>query len=142
MRFLLAFLCVAASPVLAWEFSPNPICTLSKESEGFGLIVTYDSRVPEYELVLMRSVPWPNEATFAIRFDGPRALTISTSRHQLSQGGTVLTVSDRGFGNVLDGLQFNHTATAVTGSATLSVPLDGAGPAVSEFRACTTTSSV
>ncbi|MEO1532112.1 MAG: hypothetical protein AAFU72_08085 [Pseudomonadota bacterium] len=106
------------------------------------MTVTYDPRVPEYAIALRRDVPWPKDALFAIRFDGPRGLTISTSRHQLSEGGTVLTVTDRGFGNVLDGLQFNDTATALTGSAALSVSLDGAAPAVEAFRACTTASSV
>ncbi|MEO0429037.1 MAG: hypothetical protein AAF160_16525 [Pseudomonadota bacterium] len=106
------------------------------------MTVTYDPRASEYAIALKRSVPWPRDAVFAIRFEGRQALTISTSRHELSEGGTVLTVTDRGFGNVLDGLQFNHTATALTGSATLSVPLDGAAPAVEGFRACATGASV
>ncbi|MEO0624574.1 MAG: hypothetical protein AAFU49_05345 [Pseudomonadota bacterium] len=104
--------------------------------------MTYDPRSLDYAIALKRAVPWPDDPAFAIRFDGPRGLTISTSRHQLSEGRTVLTVTDRGFGNVLDGLQFNDTATALTGSAALSVSLDGAAPKVEAFRACTKASSV
>jgi hypothetical protein len=51
-------------------------------------------------------------------------------------------VTDSGFGNVLDGLQFNDTATAVTGAAELRIPLEGAAPAVEDFRACTKAPSV
>ena len=142
MRWLIICLCVSASPVWAWEFTPDPICTLSQVSGDESVVVTFDARVPEYAIAIMRAEPWPKEPVFAIRFEGPRGLTISTSRHQLSRGGTVLTVTDRGFGNVLDGLQFNHTATALTGSAALSVPLEGAAPAVEQFRACTTAASV
>ena len=142
MRSLIACLCVAASPAWAWEFTPDPICTLSREADGSSVRVTYDPRVPEYAIALRRAVPWPQETLFAIQFVGPRGLTISTSRHQLSEGGTVLTVTDRGFGNVLDGLQYNRTATALTGSAALAMSLEDAAPAVEAFRACTSAPSV
>lgn len=142
MRWFLICLCLVPSPVWAWVFTPNPICTLSHESDGLSVIVTFDPRAREYAITLKGAAPWPNDTVFSIRFEGLRGLTISTSRHQLSEGGTVLTVTDRGFGNVLDGLQFNHTATMLTGSAALSVSLDGAAPKVEDFRACTTASSV
>jgi hypothetical protein len=144
MRIIIAFLslCVLASPAWAWEFTPDPICTLSREAEGASVVVTYDPRVPEYAITLRRTVPWPLAPNFAIRFDGPRGFTISTSRHRLSDGGTALTVTDSGFGNVLDGLRYNDTAIAVTGSATLPVPLSGAAPAVEAFRACAQAPSV
>jgi len=142
MRFLIAFLCLAASPASAWDFTPAPVCTLFLEREDFSVVVTYDAGAGEYAIVLRRIDPWPTDPVFAIRFEGPRGLTISTSRHRLTEGGRALTVVDRGFGNVLDGLQFNHTATAFTGGATLEVPLRNAAPAVEEFRACTTAPSV
>lgn len=142
MRSVLLWLCLASSPAMAWEFTPNPICTLSQETDESSVRVTYDPRVPEYAITLKRDVPWPQEPVFAIRFDGPRGLTISTTRHRLSEGGTALTVTDRGFGNVLDGLQFNRTATALTGSAALALPLEGAAPAVEAFRACAMAPSV
>ncbi|MEM1343583.1 MAG: hypothetical protein AAGI34_03255 [Pseudomonadota bacterium] len=138
MRWLSVLLCLAVSPAWAWEFTPSPICTLSHDWEASSVRVTYDPRVPEYAIALKRAVPWPEDGAFTIRFEGPQGLTISTSRHQLSEGGAVLTVTDRGFGNVLDGLQFNRTAIARTGSAALSVPLEGAAPAVEAFRACAT----
>ena len=142
MKSLAACLCVLASPAWAWEFTPDPICTLSREAEGSTVVVTYDPRVPEYAIVLRRAVPWPQAPSFTIRFDGARGLTISTTRHRLSEGGTALTVTDSGFGNVLDGLQFNETATALTGAAELPIPLEGAAPAVEAFRACTAAPSV
>lgn len=142
MRWFLICACLGASPVWAWEFTPNPICTLSREADGSSIVVTYDPRTSEYAIALTRASPWPRDPAFAIRFEGLRGLTISTSRHRLSEDGTVLNVTDRGFGNVLDGLQYNVTATALTGSVALSVSLDGAAPKVEEFRACTAASSV
>jgi hypothetical protein len=50
-------------------------------------------------------------------------------------------VSDRGFGNVLDGLEFNQVALAATGDRVVSIDLDGAAPEVAAFRACITTPS-
>jgi hypothetical protein len=142
MRILIACLCLVAAPVSAWEFTPEPICTLSWENENASVVVTYDPQRSEYAITLRRAAPWPREPVFAIRFDGPRGLSISTSRHRLSEGGRALTVTDRGFGNVLDGLQYNETATALTGSASLPVPLEGAAPAVDAFRNCTAAPAV
>jgi hypothetical protein len=142
MRRILACFCLAASPGWAWEFTPEPVCTLFRNSEASSVIVTYDPQAGEYAITLRRAAPWPLEPIFAIRFDWPRGLTISTSRHRLSEGGTALTVTDRGFGNVLDGLQYNEAATALAGSASLSVSLDGAAPAVQAFRDCAQAQSV
>ena len=142
MRALIACLFLVASPGWAWDFTPEPICALSREDEHSSVVVTYDPRGPEYAITLRRSTQWPQEPIFAIRFQGARGLTISTSRHRLSEGGKALTVSDRGFGNVLDGLQYNDTATALTGSAALAVPLKGAAPAVEAFRNCARAPSV
>ncbi|MBO6707236.1 MAG: hypothetical protein JJ912_14180, partial [Roseitalea sp.] len=72
----------------------------------------------------------------AMRFDGPIGLTITTDRHIASDEGRSLTVTDSGFGNVLNGLEFNHTATALLGDRAVPVSLDGAAPAVQDFRAC------
>jgi hypothetical protein len=106
------------------------------------VVVTYDPRASEYAIALRRAAPWPNAPVFEIRFEGERGFTISTTRHQLSEGGTVLTVTDRGFGNVLDGLQYNRTATAIAGSASLAVTLEGAAPEVEAFRDCTVAPAV
>lgn len=142
MRTILACLCLVASPAWAWQFTPDPICTLSREAADNSVVVTYDPRGPEYAITVRRAAPWPSAPVFAIRFEGARGLTISTSRHRLSEGGRALTVTDRGFGNVLDGLQYNDTAIALTGSAALPVPLAGAAPAVEAFRACAQAPSV
>ncbi|MEM9736574.1 MAG: hypothetical protein AAF908_08220, partial [Pseudomonadota bacterium] len=75
MRYLTLCLCLAATPVWAWEFTPRPICTLSQEKDRSGVVVTYDPRVPEYAISLRRAEPWPREAIFSIRFEGGRGLT-------------------------------------------------------------------
>ena len=137
MRLALA-LSLLASPAAAWEFSPSPICTLSQSTEAADVRVTYDARVPEYAMtVARRDTPWSPGPVFAIRFDGPRGLTISTDRHGLNDGGQSLTVADSGFGNVLNGLEFNDTATALLADQSITIPLEGAAPQVQKFRACT-----
>jgi hypothetical protein len=136
MRLLFALL--VASPAQAWEFTPVPVCTLSHRTEDASVTVTFDPRQPEpYAIRVDRAAPWPEGPVFAIDYAGSRPLTISTSRHRLSDGGTAVTVSDEGFGNVLDGLEFNATATALLGDARVPFPLDGAAGPVRDFRACT-----
>ncbi|MFY0692502.1 MAG: excinuclease ABC subunit B [Paracoccaceae bacterium] len=131
-----------AAPAYAWEAIPGPICTLAHDTSDASVRVTYDPRIPEYAISLSRSgTPWPDGPVFAIRFDGPRPLTITTDRHVLSDGQTTLTVTDSGFTNVLNGLQFNTTATALIGETALPLSLEGATPAVEAFRACTTAPS-
>lgn len=137
MRFVLA-LFLTATPALGWEFSPKPICTLSDNAGDVEVRVTYDPASRDYAIALTRSAPWPGAPLFAIRFDGPRGLTISTTRQILSNGGRTLTVTDKGFGNVLNGIEFNETATALAGNTAARVPLAGAAPHVRAFRACAT----
>jgi hypothetical protein len=45
-------------------------------------------------------------------------------------------VSDRGFGNVLNGLAGNRTATGFSGAASVTVSLEGAAAEVAAFEAC------
>jgi len=137
MRALLVSLALA-SPASAWEFSPVPVCTLSGGSDDLEVTVTYDPRRDEpYAIVLISPDPWPAAPVFALAFEGPRGIVISTSRHVLSGDGRSLTVTDRGFGNVLDGLEFNVVAAARLGPASRSVSLSGAAEPVQEFRDCT-----
>lgn len=137
MRLALLAFCLA-SPAAAWDFSPTPVCTLFHDTGTGRIEVTHDPRQAEpYAVEVTNTTPWPGGPVFALRFDGPRALTITTDRHSLSSGGTALTVTDRGFGNVLNGLEFNTTATALLGDIALPFPLDGAAPHVQAFRACT-----
>ena len=137
MRRVLALFCLLATPAGAWEFRVDPVCTLSHEMTAGSVTVTYDPRLPvPYAISVTRAEPWPEGAVFGIAFGGVRDLTISTTRHVRGDGGRTLTVTDRGFGNVLDGLEFSARAVAFVGDATLSVPLAGAAPEVAAFRAC------
>jgi hypothetical protein len=126
MRALIALLLIAA-PVHAWDFTSVPVCTIAEDTADLSIRVTYDPSQPEpYAISLTRTdVPWPATDSFGLRFDGPAALTIGTARHQLSADGRTLTVSDTGFGNVLDGLALNGTATALAGDTA-----DGSRPSL------------
>lgn len=132
----LAVLLLTATPALAWEAKSGDVCALAHEAEAGQVRVTYDPTITEYAIAITLDRPWSPGPVFALRFDGPRNLTISTDRHMISGGGASLTVTDRGFGNVLDGLEFNDTATALLGDQAVVFVLDGAGPAVRAFRAC------
>lgn len=138
MRFASLLCClVLATPAAAWDFSPLPICTMSRQSDGAETIVTYDPAIQEYAIhITLDGAIWPPSDVFAIRFEGGRGLTISTGRHVIDEGGARLTVRDRGFGNVLAGLEANAVAIAVLGDRAITVPLDGAAEAVADFRAC------
>lgn len=136
MRRLAALLALAAGPAGAWEFSASPVCTLSDAGQP-SVVVTYDPRADEpYSLTLSSDLPWPDARVFGLTFDGPRGLTITTDRHRLWGDGRNLTVTDRGFGNVLDGLERGTAATAFLGPDRYRIVLEGAAEAVRAFRAC------
>jgi hypothetical protein len=135
---IIVLLLLAAAPAQAWEFTPVPVCTLSHAEEGRSVTVTWDPRQPEpYAIRVEGPAPWPEGPVFSIEYAGPRPLGISTARHRLSGDGRAVTVSDTGFGNVLDGIEFNATATAVMGEARVPFSLAGAAEPVRAFRACT-----
>ena len=134
MRFLIPL--VFASPAAAWEFSPTPICTLTQSEPGIEVIVTYDQAVPEYTIILTRANPWPEAGLFQMSFTGSRSFTITTDRHVLSDDRKSLSVIDSGFGNVLDGLQYNERVAAISGEVDVSFDLTDAAPAVAAFREC------
>ncbi|SMY06527.1 hypothetical protein [Flavimaricola marinus] len=136
MRLILLISCLACSPAAAWEFSATPICTLSHETEDAAVVVTYDATLPEYTISVTRAEPWPDAAIFAMTFDGGLPLTIQTDRHVLSADRLSLTVTDRGFGNVLNGLERNRIALAVAGGAVAALPLDGIEEPMQAFRSC------
>ncbi|WP_299685916.1 hypothetical protein [uncultured Tateyamaria sp.] len=123
-----------AAPAHAWDFSPTPICTLSHIEGGAGVTVTYDHAASLYAIAISNPEGWPSAPAFSIRFDGAQPNTISTTRHAVR--GKTLTVTDAGFGNVLDGLEFNATATAFTQTAAVTLSLDSAAGPVQDFRAC------
>lgn len=137
MRAVLPVLFLLVTPAQAWVFTATPVCTILNNTPDLSLRVTFDPALPApYSITLTRPTPWPQTETFGLRFDGPAALSIGTARHQLSGNGLSLTVTDTGFGNVLDGMEFNATATAIAGSVALALDLAGAAPVVQAFRAC------
>ncbi len=132
----LLILCCFAMPAHAWEFTPGLPCLLNHETEEAAVELTYDPTAPLYSITITRAAPWPRAPVFQMRFDGLAALTISTDRQKFSADGRALTVIDRGFGNVLNGLQYNETATAILGDTTVVFPLQGAEKPVAAFRSC------
>lgn len=132
-----AALLLFATPVHAWKFSPTPICTLSHSEASADVTLTYDHATQLYAIAVASPSGWPDAPSFSMRFDGPRSNIISTTRHGISDN--TLTVTDRGFGNVLDGLEFNDSATAFTTTSAVTVSLKGAAKPVQDFRACTVT---
>ncbi len=139
----LALICLIANPATAWEISALPVCTLSHTEGDTSLTVTYDPAAPQpYAIQVASATVWAEAPVFAMRFDGPAGLTISTDRHQIAPDGQSVTVRDQGFGNVLDGLEFNSRATAILGDQVVGFSLNGAAPEVQKFRACTSAPTV
>lgn len=137
LRAVAILLCTTA-PALAWEARVSGrVCELIHEEDAARVRITYDPAIPEYSIAITSDDGWSPSPTFVIHFEGPRGLTISTNRQVISGDGATLTVRDRGFGNVLNGLEFNDTATALLGDEAVAFGLNGAGPAVRAFRACT-----
>jgi hypothetical protein len=133
-----AILICTAAPALAWEARVSgAVCELTNEDKAAQVRLTYDPAIPEYSISITSGQGWSPSPTFAIRFEGPRGLTISTQRQVISGDRATVTVKDSGFGNVLDGLEFNNTATAILGDEAVTFGLENAGPAVRAFRACT-----
>lgn len=130
-------LAVATAPAHAWDAGvEDGLCILDHAGTEATVRLTYDPTLPEYTIAIRLADPWPEAAIFAIRFEGPRGNMISTARHVLSEDRRTLSVRDRGFGNVLNGLEFNAVALALTGDRIVTIDLDGAAPEVAAFRAC------
>jgi hypothetical protein len=143
-RALLIALALLAglAPAHAWQAGvEGRFCTLDHSGAEAEVRLTYDPTLPEYTIAIRLAEPWPEATVFAMRFEGPQANMISTARHVLSADRLTLSVSDRGFGNVLNGLEFNATALAATGDAVVAIDLAGAAPEVAAFRACITVPS-
>ncbi len=137
MRAFAVFLALLPFPALAWEFSPTPICTLSTSAEMGDVAVTFNRGSGEYAINLtLLEIEWDPAPSFSILFVGPRGRQISTDRHVISSDGTSLSVTDTGFGNVLDGIEFNQAAQARAGDTEMIIPLAGAAEPLEAFRAC------
>ncbi|WP_297618325.1 hypothetical protein [uncultured Roseicyclus sp.] len=136
MRMVLPILfSLCPLPALAWEAGRiGAVCTLTSQSGDMAL--THDPAGPVFSITVTRGEPWPEAALFGIAFLGGDALTITTDRHIRSDDGLSITVTDRGFGNVLAGMARNATATAFAGQVSLTVSLAGAAPEVAIFAAC------
>jgi hypothetical protein len=136
MRTSLAFL-LFASPAAAWEFSASPICTLTDTSEAGEITVTYNPAITEYAVtVTLPEGRWLDAPTFGMAFANDRPISIQTDQHSISPDGRSITVKDRGFGNVLNGLEFNSRAYVILGDTTVGIDLAGIGPAITAFRDC------
>ncbi|MFN0114478.1 MAG: hypothetical protein ACKVPY_07370 [Paracoccaceae bacterium] len=138
MRTALLGLFLLASSATAWEFTPNPVCTLFHDEPAVSVRITFDPSKPEpYRIaVTRRGATWPLMPVFSIRFHGARPLTITTDRLSIEDDSTTVSVSDTGFGNVLDGLEFNTGATAFMDGAEVPFALTGVAEAVEKFRRC------
>lgn len=133
-RLLILFL--TASPAAAWEFTPGLPCVLRHASDTAAIELTYDPTRPLYTVTVSQATPFDSAPLFSMSFEGDRPLQISTDRHIPSRDGRSVTVSDRGFGNLLNGLQYNDRVAAILGTAEVSFSLAGAAPAVAAFRNC------
>jgi hypothetical protein len=128
---------LAATPAAAWQAgSDGRVCTLTHSAPEAEVLLTYDPAGPLYTITVTLPEPWPVHPVFAIAFEGGRALQIATDRHERSADGRSITVTDRGFGNVLDGLAQNRVAVIVQGPRAVPVSLAGAAPEVAIFRNC------
>ncbi|WP_300064024.1 hypothetical protein [uncultured Roseobacter sp.] len=125
-----------ATSAHAWEFTPGLPCRLTHETAEVAVELTHDPTQPLYSITLTRPAPWVPAPVFSMDFEGGATLGIATDRHQLNGDGTALTVTDRGFGNVLRGLAFNETAIATLGNQRVAIPLQGAAEPVEQFRRC------
>lgn len=136
MRPTLPFLLLTTTPAAAWEASRDgPVCRLSHITEEAEIAVSHDITKPvPYAIDLTLKGGWQPGPLFAIRFDGLGPRTITTDRHQVTDD--TLTVTDTGFGNVLDGIAQNFVALATTGETAMVIPLEGAAPEVEKFKAC------
>jgi hypothetical protein len=137
MRVILSLLFLSfAAPAAAWTFTPGLPCRLSHATPEVEVVLTYDPRGPLYTITLTRPEPWPEAPVFSLTYRGPFGRRIVTDRHQLSNGGRSLTVTDRGFGNVLEGLIQDNVFTAEAGDTMVSVPLAGAAGPTAAFAKC------
>ncbi|MCC5975472.1 MAG: excinuclease ABC subunit B [Rubellimicrobium sp.] len=137
-RIVAAILVVlSAGPALAWEFVEDRLCRMTGGTDEVLVEVTFDPVGGDYAISLtLTGATWPAADVFGIAFDGGWPLLIQTDRHALTGDGRTLTVTDTGFGNVLAGMEFNRTASAIADDRQVAIPLDGAAEAVAAFRAC------
>lgn len=135
MRSLLALI-LSTTPAFAWDFAPGLPCLLTHDTGSTQIELTFDPTKPLYTITVTQDTAFPDSPFFSMRFDGARPNTIASTRHQLSNEGRSVTVTDTGFGNVLDGLQYNISTTIIVAETVVTIPLRGASSPVQAFRAC------
>src|SRR6185295_6143722 len=80
-----AILICTAAPAFAWEARVSgDVCELTNEDKAAQVRLTYDPAIPEYSISIASGRGWSPSPTFAIRFEGPRGLTISTQQQVIS----------------------------------------------------------
>lgn len=127
----------SAGSAAAWTFTETDICRLTHAEDTASVEVTFDPAAGLYSITLTRTAgAWPSAPLFSLRFDGPRALAIGTDRQVLVDDGRSLTVTDTGFGNVLDGIEYNSRMTALIGDMAVGLSTETAAAAVQAFRDC------
>lgn len=137
MRSFAILLATLASPAMAWEFTETEVCTVSHDDPAATIALTFDPATGVYDIALtLQGATWGDGAAFRILFEGSNPIAIGTDRQNISEDGTTLNVSDSGFGNVLDGIQFNNRMTATLGDQSITIPLDGAKEPMAAFRLC------
>ena len=126
-----------ANRATAWEFAESNICTLTHDTQETSIALTFDPSIGVYDIAItLMGQTWGDAPAFRIVFDGPNPLAIGTDRQVISDNQTRLSVSNSGFGNVLDGIQFNETMTASLGDQSVTISLDGASDPMAAFRLC------
>lgn len=134
-RISIALLTLTA-PANAWEFTPGSPCLLTSPPGDVAMALTYDPSAPRYTVSITAPEPWPKSQLFVMQFDGPIARQIGTNRHTLSDDGRTLTVTDSGFGNVLDGMAEGAQVVALAGDVAVVISLSGVKAPLAAFRAC------
>ena len=135
MRWIAAFI-VLASPAFAWEFEAGPTCVLRDVQGDVAVTLTHDPTIPEYSISIRQNDQWSEGPIFAIAFFGDSPFEITTNRHVLSDDQQTLTVRDRGFGNVLNGMELNVTAIATLGDQQVAFDLQAVDGPMQPFRTC------
>lgn len=125
-----------ASPALAWDFTSGQICTLSDATDTAEIILTFDPALPRYTLSVTADTAWPTGGTFMMTFANTRPAKIQTDRYVLSVDGMTLSVSDSGFGNVLNGLEFGGQIRAAVGDQLVELTSGGIAAPMEAFKNC------
>lgn len=130
-------LALCATPAAAWDVSLGPICVLEDQQPEVAVTLTHDPEGPIYSITITTPTPWPEGPVFSITFVGDNPLRITTNQHVLSDDNRAVTVVDRGFGNVLNGMEFNETAIASLAGREVPFDLSAVDAPMQPFRTCT-----